>query len=374
MAFAALIAGLVGAVALIAYFELRHWALAALVAVAPLCVPAASVIAPAFNRAILPGAPAAYPFGAAVVLLLGTRIVREVCDGVAPRAAVRHAFAREGTAVALAVAALLLAMLAGAALDPGWRAEYEVSALFFAAMLAVVFAASWLSRWFPYSEGFIARANLARERRERLFDRLAPVAETRWALSATGIALLFVVLAVFALRDRHLLWGLNAVASASVAAVLAFVAFLAAARDWRLAAAGTLAFAAQATLVFWSVARGAPSYSTVDFLETFGLLTIAAAPFGAVAASLGRFLREGDALASAIARTLREPGGAVTASALVAALLGLTFTLSRWFLSPVLVVSIATPAVVLLVFPALATVVYRLLPRYVSIDEALGKR
>jgi hypothetical protein len=371
---AALFAGIFGTAAAIVYFQLRHWAFAAVAAFVPLCALAATLASSSFSAAIMHTAGSAYLFGAGSLLLFDERIVRGICADLTPRAAVLGMFRAEGAAVTLAAGAPVLAMLLGAALDPVWRREYASSALLFACMLAVVLVASWFSLWFGSSETFIARANLARERRERLFGRLAPVAETRWAFSVTGIATIFVVLAVFAIRDRHLIWNVWSVVCASASLALAFVAFLAVARDWRLAAAATLAFGWEAALLQWSALPEMPDDGPVQFVLLLGVLAVAAAPFGVLAASIGRHLREGDGTASACVRTLREMGGAVTALASMAVLPGLLMSIEGRLPAPVLVLAVATPPAVLLVLPALAVAVYTLLPRYVSIEDALNRR
>jgi hypothetical protein len=372
---AALFAGVFGTAAAIVYFQLRHWAFAAVAAFVPLCALAATLASSSFSAAVMHTAGSAYLFGAGSLLLLGERIVRGICAGLAPRTAVLGMLRARGAAVALAAAAPVLAMLLGAALDPVWRREYASSALLFAWMLAIVLAVSWFSRWFGYSETFIARANLARERRERLFDRLAPVAETRWGFSVTGIALIFVTLAVFAIRgDQLVWWDVWSIVCAFGTAGLAFAAFLAVTRDWRLAVAATLAFGSEAALLQWSLLPELPADGPIQFVQLLGALAVAVAPFGVVAASLGRLLREGDDLASACVRTLRELGGAVTALAAIAALPGLATAGGSRFLPPMLVLFIATPPAVLLVLPALAVTIYTILPRYVSIEDALNRR
>ena len=104
------------------------------------------------------------------------------------------------------------------------------------ALVLVPFASSVM----PFGEGFFVVANRVREQRERLLRVATLVIEPRWAMSLSGIVLVFATLGWFgsapylmrsAMLSQPALWGASA--------LLIFLAALSLGRDWRDARTAT---------------------------------------------------------------------------------------------------------------------------------------
>jgi hypothetical protein len=98
-----------------------------------------------------------------------------------------------------------------------------------------------------------------------------------------------------------------------------------------------------------------------------------------VAVSWCRSMRDGDDTANALARALQQEGpGAFFAamySATPALVLPVTsLLLGHFFLLPELATAIASGVAAFVAFPALVTAIYKLLPRYRTVEEVFGKR
>lgn len=356
------------------YLYLRHAGLVAAALVAPLAAAGAAAWL-AYDRfdneadfAVLAGM-----FGVVFFCAVADRMSRGICAGMTPgRAAMRASlvlFFAVGPAL-VGVVALALAFAASSAVRSAGIAAFEASLMVFAASLAAI----WATVPFPYTEQFIGRANRAREWRSRQGARLAFLGETRWALSITGIAAIFAVLAVFGARSVPFYPALGGLADPAVAIVLAFAAFLASARDWRMAAAMTATVLLMFALERWALSYRLAYLSERDTLWTAALFLPAIAAMCLIAARWNDCLREGDYVGAALQRSLEEEApGAVFASAIVA-VFWLTQTLSVWRVTPALAAAFMSFAAGPLIFPALAMTIYALLPRYVSIEEALNKR
>ncbi|HEX4295702.1 MAG TPA: hypothetical protein VHZ29_16320 [Rhizomicrobium sp.] len=354
------------------YLYLRHAGLAAVALAAPLAAAgtAAWLAYDRFdNEAVFA---LAGIFGVAFLCAVADRMSRGICAGMTPgRAAMRASLDSlfiVGPALA-GVVALALAFAASTPVRPVGVAIFEALPAVFAASLAAV----WATALFPYTEQFIGRANRAREWRARQGARLAFLGETRWALSITGIAAIFAALAVFGAKSVPFHPALGGLADPAVAVVLAFAAFLASARDWRMAVAMTATVVLMFALERWALSYRLAHLSERDTLWTAVLFLPAIGAMCPIAARWHGCLREGDGVGAALRCSLEEEGpGAVLASAIVA-VFWLIRTLSVWRVSPALIaafISFAAP----LVFPALAMTLYRLLPRYVSIEDALDRR
>ncbi len=332
---AAFVAIVVAWAALI-YLYLRHAGLAAVALAAPAA--AASIAAwLAYYRfggetafALLAGV-----FGIVFFCMAADRISRGICAGMTPGRAVRRA-ARDSFFVVgpalVGIVALALAFAASSAVRPAGIATFEA--------LLAVFAAAWAAIWaaalFAYTEQFIGRANRAREWRSRQGARLSFVSETRWALSITGIAAIFAALAVFGAKNVQFHTALGSLADAAIAIVLAFAAFLASARDWRMAVAMTATVLLMFALERWALSYRAAFQSERDTLWTAVLFLPAIAAMCLIAARWHGCIREGDGIGAALERSLEEEApGAVFASAVVVAF-WLVQALSTWRFTPAL--------------------------------------
>ncbi|HWA90890.1 MAG TPA: hypothetical protein VG889_12695 [Rhizomicrobium sp.] len=327
------------------YYQLRHVLLAALCL---LPMAAAAAVALALPRA---GASAGFAalFGMAAALALGERIVRAVASGTAPRRAVGQA----NRAVALALGPVLLAALLSFAVFAA--AEAAAS---FAASFATAFAASWLACIFPYTEDFIARANAARERRERMLERAVSAIAPRWAFSIFGIAAVLATVAGFGIRAGTVVFDGIAPWLGAVA-ILFLTGFAAALRDGRAALGALLAVSFAVLFLTWSQAR-LPEALPFDTLTAIGGAALAAVPLALIGARAREAMREGDDLASALTQGLRENGFVAVALALIAA-------------APVPVFALASLFASLLLFPAATVALHTLFPRRISLEEAFRR-
>jgi hypothetical protein len=364
------IAGFLCVLALPAYVLLRHVYLTALTVAAPLCVLAAGFALPhawkSGNIAI------GLVLAPICTLLLSDRISRSVCMGVPARVAVIAAIREFAAAAGPIFAAYVLELLAFVSWPVEWQARIA-NALMIAVAFALPLVLGVAAMWFDYPEDFIARANLARERRERSFERPAGLAETRWSLSVTGIAVVIGAVALLAIRGLHAEIDWHAGARFGCSVALLAGAFAAITRNWRLTLAAVPAVALVALLVLWMYARIDPQ-SLARFDLWLNLMPVLVA-MSVLVLQLSRHINRDETPASAVALSLREQGPATTAAfAVIAAVAVIELVLFKqlWLVDcmPVL----AGAAAALLFFPAFGNVIYWLLPRYRSADEVFGKR
>ena len=224
-----------------------------------------------------------------------------------------------------------------------------------------------------YSEDFIARANAAREWRERLFERPVGLSETRWSLSVSGIALVLAAIALFGLRavQIEIEWRDDVGFAGSAFALAA--AFAVITRNWRLTIAATLAVLLAALLAAW--ARMRMGLLAVQPLDLWFAVILELLPLSVFVMRMSRVVNHGEAAPSAIALTLREQGPATCAAFLIIATLTLADVVRQSsFLSFYLIPAIAGLAAALLFFPAFSNTLYSVLPRYRSVDEVFAKR
>jgi hypothetical protein len=360
------IAGFLCVLAAVAYWLLRHVYLAALTVAAPVCVLVSVLFLPnAWRSQSLVIGMFVAPICA---MLIFDRASRSICAGAVSRAAFASARREALAAIAPVLVAYIVALFA---LLPGW-VVWARDALDVAAGFAIALALGAAATSFSYSEAFIARANAARERRERLFESPAGLSETRWSLSVSGIALALAAVAVFGIRgfDVAIDWRLSAEFAGS--AVLLAAAFAAITRNWRLTLAATLAALLAALLAFWMLAQVLPESMTTLVLW-FGLFLELVA-MSVFVLRLSRYVNRDETPSAAIAMTLREQGPATVAASLVLAAAAVINVLlfdqaSIASFMPI----IAGLAAALLFFPAFGNVLYWLLPRYRSVDEVFKR-
>ena len=227
--------------------QTRHVGLAALTALAP--IPGliwASPLSDGVNFGAVPFL--AYAFGFAVAALLAQAIVEQGLDGEGDEYPWRAA----GAALGLM---LVLGVFWFWGTDAGTAAVQAVTDAVFCTASALVLLPMGASL-LHLDESFVARANRVRERRQRIFERLALVVTPRWALSFTGIAFVFLALGWFGAEPQMRTGGtalLLRVASVGVVVVGAGIF----ARGWREGLAVGLTGAVVCLVSLWATVVGA---------------------------------------------------------------------------------------------------------------------
>jgi len=376
MAFTAvLFAGVFSAWAAIGYFQIRHAGLAALAVILPLPIWFLGNGIALRLDAILVSFITLFAcvFGFVCALCVADRIARGMCDGLASREAVRNAIS------ALAVPILSVVMACGFSQLVVLLPYNLMDCLAVTALLLIAFGAAmgmgWLARWLPYSERFIAEANAAREIRERWIARLSFVSAPRWALSLSGIAMVLGAIAFFGARSPYLQGGPGWLAARyGEVAIVTFVLFALALRNWRLALAQVLTLLFEMLFGLWPISPGPMAGLSEDRMLFAVALAINAIPLMWLAWAVNGFLREGDEITTAILRALQQTGSAALSATIAATIPWLVVTISggiaRFEFAAGVAAIVATP----LIFLALTGTIYTLLPRYRSVEEVFGKR
>jgi len=369
-AFAALAIAIPSAAASVVYVQLRHFGLTTLVMAAGLLPMAVSVLVPL--RSGLGHPLAALVLGVVTAQLIAAAVVRRVCIGGAPGDASLGACAEAFRVMGPIIAAALCAMVVLASAQKV-RMQYAGVAAMMLTTFAAALGAGAIAGLLPFSEDFITRTNRIRERRDRWVGQAAWIVQSRWAVSVTGIALIFAALAAFGMKpiqffhDETLhLWIYF---FAFIALLFGGVLFVA--RDWRLAMAATLTLLLMVALALWAIAReGRPlGYGTALWLGQ--VLLIAALPLAVSAAFVRKAISEGDDPAAAFLRALYEHAPTIVFAGATSSILWIAIAVFHiWWPLVAALSSIFAP----LIFPALAMTIHTLLPRYVSIEEALNKR
>ncbi|HJW42428.1 MAG TPA: hypothetical protein VJ476_14520, partial [Rhizomicrobium sp.] len=173
----------------VGFVHLRHVWLAILTVLAPL---AGLMAAGALGSELTAnGLLSVVGFGYVVSALASGAVVRYVLDAADPVEVARQTLMQLvlPTLLVMLAGAVLLATWIYGSLDPSAAAAAVVAM----AILLPVFGALLL----PFGEAFVTAANRARERREQLLAVTTAVIEPRWAMSVTGIAVVFAVLGWF---------------------------------------------------------------------------------------------------------------------------------------------------------------------------------
>ena len=369
---AALALVILGAIASVIYIQLRHAGLVALVIAGPLVSAAAVWLAP-FPAGPVENGANALVFGVVTAQLIAAGIVRRVCNGEPPRKAASISCGEIARSVGPILAAVLIASIAFT-VDRGMRVNCAGAGIAMLGGFGAALGVGGLAGLLPYSEDFIARANRLHERRAGMLQFVSTVTETRWSLSVTGIAMVFATLAGFGARGMHLQYGVTAppwVFYIPLLVALIFAGLAFAVRDWRLAMGMTLTLALIAALAVWALASAWRPLNAMTGLWFSMVLSMVAAPLAVFAAHVYRAMRDGDGLAAALLRTLGDNGPAVIFAS--------TASIILWL--PLVLFGILWPAIMsiaslfsLIVFPALATTIYALFPRYRGVDEVFGRR
>ena len=369
---AVLFAGVFSGWVAIVQFYLRHVGLTVLTFVAPLPLVIVGYWLGARFEGGLTAACAicTYEFAVVCFLLLFGRTARDVCDGLSPRDATSKALINLVRPLGMtgAAVALSILVLAGNTFLAGLAVVGSMLVAF-----AWVIAAAWSAQRFAYSEKFIADANGARERRERQIEKFSRIVETRWAFSVSGMAIILATIAAFsALTLRVQETGLS-IRVVGIA-LLAFTLFTLGDRNWRLAMAQFLTLAFEVGMGLWAVAQGAPPISGDD-LTFMGLtIMISAMPLAVLASVASGYLREGERVDTALSRALQLDGPGAALACALSMVLWLAVTLIAGTAQFQTGVALGSLPATLLIFPALTTAIYTVLPRYRSFDEVFGKR
>lgn len=341
----------------------HHPALAFLTAVAPL--PGLAWAAPMNADAALGIAPVlAYIFAYAVAIMLAQNIlVRALDDGTAGQP-----YKPLAAAAGLMAALTLLWFWRSATAASAMQAVLDVVLAAASALIVMPLGASVLQ----FDETFVASANRARERRQRLLEKIAMVAVPRWGMSIAGIALIFVALAWFG-AEPAISFVPNAPVLFAVSLGLTFALAVSVCCGWREGFAATIAAGVAGLSVLWGFAfigRMAPT-SPVGVLE---LVSLALFLMFCGARRAAVYRRLGDDPSIAQLRAVEDLGG----PQFFAILGGIAMLLPIVVVHPayaIYMVALAFAGAGALGFaPALATACGVLLPRRHSLEELYGRR
>jgi hypothetical protein len=356
--------------ACVSLVHLRHAGLAALSALAPaLGMMAASAVAHPLST---PGLLAVYGVGCIAASLTGGETVRRLLlDGT--ESAAKTALARNllpcvlGTILGAAVAvAWLFRVSPGLALGAG--SVLLASTAY--GILAVAFGASLL----PFGESFFTAANRVRERREALLRVTTRIVEPRWALSVSGIVLVFAVLGWFGVEPvfahgaqiaRPAYWG--------AAALGAFLLAFAVGRDWREGLAATLVLSVFMLLVLWLRGVVVGPLSEAMLVEITVPASAAYLPMLVLIGGWRRYHVSGDVSVVARARAQEDLGAAPYFAALSAAAATLPWATQHGSTGVLAVTFLLGGGAAAVAQPALATALEWLLPRRRSLNQLYGR-
>jgi hypothetical protein len=232
---------------------------------------------------------------------------------------------------------------------------------------AVVLTALGAS-FLPYGEAFIVRINRATEAGMRTLEGLAFITEPRWGTSIGGIALVFSALGFFGAQKGIAIMGASPFRFAAMGIVFLVGAF-AITRNVRRTAAASLTMIPVTLLMIALSDRF--TFSPAGLLLP---LAVAAMPVLLMTASAAGFERNGDSAQTATQRGIERFGASVVVTAAAGAVAMIVPTL----LSQTPIVESAAlllgGAAALILQPALTTMLYSLLPKRITLEEAFRKR
>jgi hypothetical protein len=255
--------------------------------------------------------------------------------------------------------AILILFIPAAFLSPSAFADIatEISAVAITAIGAMLL---------PYGENFVVRINRAQEARLRETERLAFLTTPRWGASISGVALVFSVLGFFGAQK-----AVASVAAHPALFIAMTVLFLAGAfvtaRNVRRALAAFLALMPVALLMM-----GISDRFTFSPLGLLAPLATAAMFVLLTAATAFRFEQNGDGPLTATLRGMEQVAPAAVVVAIASVLAGIVFLSQAAIIESAAILLGAIAALILQ--PALATFLYSLFPKRVSLDEAFRRR
>jgi hypothetical protein len=259
----------------------------------------------------------AYVLGFSVALIAGDSFTSHIADGDDPKTSAiltlqnsPHVLAPI-LAAGLALPALLMLTAPERLFSPALLLAGGNALAALSGWLVVPLAGSFLSG----SEDFIVRINRSRESWSRRLERVAHAARPPWAMSASGILLVLLVLGVFG--DARLVVGKDMAVAlrtdvAGALVILLAVAFLAG-RGWRRAAGVFFATAGVALFGLWGFARTGAVLDGSLMLLTAGLCSICFVPIASIAARASQSARS-DASGASEAGILNGGPAAVAVS------------------------------------------------------------
>lgn len=351
-----------------AFLRLQGVAIAACVALIPLPGIIVASIYAAFGTASFSAlwAAFAYALGWALSLIMADRYVGLRLQGVPERAAIHKAWWADARALAaIAIMAILVpCMVATSGSGSVRKIAFLVAIANGAAMLS-----SFLAVWpcltlIPHGEDFIAETNRIRETWTRTLDRLAPLAEPRWAASAAGVLLVFFVMAAFGAAALHITHAAGASverSAAGSAAILLICAYVIG-RNWRNAlaifalSAGCLLFGA------WGFARAGVSADALVVLFAADLLAASFIPIALIASGISREADADEALAYFEAIIERGPAALTAAGGILGILFVWSGAMFGGFAGLALALVFAAASAAVFV-PALVHVIEVAMPR-----------
>ncbi len=315
---------------------------------------------------------------ALVVAQLIYGVTVELWRDMSVEAAIRKGLKRWATPGAVAVAAILVSLLVLAPLEPVW-----ISTLFATGMAVIAAAVPVIFLGLPVSlshmrfdESSVALANRHRERRENMLGRLAALATPRWAYAVIGIfVVLFAILvseggraadlrnaaAVLLWRESGAALGLSVFAAGLIGAVTA--------RDWR---AALVCMTVPFLLATWG---GVLSYHLqIASLAMSAKMLVIGGGFGAgmcvlLIDAIGVYRRFEDDVETASARAVIESGPVLLVTGLAIALAAAFFALLFGELSSASLVILIEVAGVIVIVPALVSVIDDIFPKRQSMEE-----
>ena len=343
----------------------RHLALAVLTAAGPL--PGLVWAAPISGDARFGVVPAlAYAFAYAIAVMKAQRILVRELDGASSEHPVKPAAAAVGLMAALS----LLWFWRTAAASASFQAVLDVVLAAASTLIVMPIGQSFLH----FDDEFVATANRVRERRQRLFEKIAMIAVPRWGMGIAGIALIFVALAWFGAEPAFsFVRFANAPVLLAVSLGLTFALAMWVCSGWREALGATVVAGLAGLIALWAFATIGKMEPTapVGVAELISLASLLAF-FGARRAAAYR--RLGDDSAIARLRAVEDLGGPL----LFAVMGGIGALLPFIAVHPdnaAYAVALAFAGAGALGFaPALATACEMLVPRRRSVEELYGRR
>jgi hypothetical protein len=340
--------------------QTRHLALAILMAIAPL--PGLAWAAPLAGDATFGAVPLlAYGFGFAVAAFAADDVVWRVLQDAPPRLPLRQVAAALGLMVTLAATWF-------------WRSRLTVIPIqtvadTVLATLSVLIVVPLGAFFLPFDESFIARANRAREWRERTLEALGAVATPRWGLSFGGIALIVLALAWFGAEPSFSFPHLHEVPLMTVmAGAMTLLVALASGASWRDSLAAGVVCVLVGLVALWGFAilKGITAWELAAVSQAVALAALLV--FCGAARTADYRKRNEDAV-----RAMEETGAPQFFAMLgAAAALAPSVIYHRSY--AVYAIALLFAGVGALLFaPALAAAIAALLPRRRSVEELYGR-
>ncbi|MBS0471801.1 MAG: hypothetical protein JSR60_12065 [Proteobacteria bacterium] len=351
----------------IGFVHLRQCGLAAAAAVAPL--PGMIAAGPMVGDLAYSAHLAVYGFAAIVAAMSCADAVRCLLEGGSSNDAASLVVRRHAPPALLAAVAgsiLVVGVSLARAPSAGLAVELIASTL---STLAVVFVALLV---LPFSETFFVRANRSREARETIARTLGIVCEPRWALSGSGIVVVFATLGVFGFEAPSLsplLLRVAAVWVAFAAAVLGLAWIFG--RGWRDGLAVALALTMQTFVGLWLWGRAAGHLTATAFDE---LSIVSAVAMFLIASLLAHMRRMRDDVPTDARRwVIEQMGVAPWFAALSACGAIFPWILLHGSIATLMLLIVLGVAAAMLAMPALATALETVFRRRLSVERLYGR-